>query len=263
MIIDAHLHLPVVSEERTYQQAKAQLLEDMHKDQVSYAILIPDNIPDSVIGDVPTCLGLVQDTPSLFLMGTIDIENQGSDWIKELHKMIIHNQIVGMKIFPGHDPIYPTDPRLDPVYELCHETDTPMVIHTGYNPGKPEEAKYNDPKHIIEIAGRYPGMKIVIAHYFWPEVDYCYQMTHSYPNIYYDTSGLADPEVIQATGFERIQRVLLKTLEQSPEKVIFGTDYAMCSQQDHIQMVEQLPITAEVRKSIFWRNAVKVFNLAI
>jgi predicted TIM-barrel fold metal-dependent hydrolase len=263
MIIDAHLHLPVVSEERSYEQAKAQLLEDMRADQVSYAILIPDNIPDSVIGDVPTCLELVQDTPDLFLMGTIDIENQGSDWINELERMILQKQIVGMKIFPGHDPIYPTDPRLDAVYELCQETGTPMVIHTGYNPGKPEVAKYNDPKHIIKIAQRYPDMKIVIAHYFWPEVDYCYQMTHVYPNIYYDTSGLADQEVLEVTGSERIQAVLLKTLERHPEKVIFGTDYAMCSRQDHIQMVKQLPVTEEVRAGIFWRNAVKAFNLAI
>ena len=73
MIIDAHLHLPVVSEHRTYEQAKAQLLEDLKKDQVEYAILIPDNLPGSEIGDVPTCLGLVQGTPELFLMGTIDI----------------------------------------------------------------------------------------------------------------------------------------------------------------------------------------------
>lgn len=263
MIIDAHIHLPVISEKRTYQQAKELTLADLKKDQVSYAILIPDNIPDSEIGDVPTCQRLVKDTPELFLMGTIDIENQGSAWIGELERMMIQNQIVGMKIFPGHDPIYPTDPRLDPVYELCQENNTPMVIHTGYNPGHPEVAKYNDPKHIVKIAERYPGLKIVIAHFFWPEVDYCYELTHSYPYIYHDTSGLADQEVIEATGFERIESVLLKTLHDDPEKIMFGTDYAMCSRQDHIEMINQLPITDEVREGIFWRNAVKVFDLPV
>jgi len=263
MIIDTHIHLPVISEKRTYAQAKELTLEDLKKDQVSYAILIPDNIPDSEIGDVPTCLKLVEGTPELFLMGTIDIENQGSAWIDELASMMIQNQIVGMKIFPGHDPIYPTDPRLDPVYALCQENNKPMVIHTGYNPGHPEVAKYNDPKHIIKIAERYPGLKIVIAHFFWPEVDYCYELTHGYSNIYHDTSGLADQEVIEATGFERIKAVLLKTLHENPEKILFGTDYAMCSRQDHIEMIHQLPITDEVREGIFWRNAVKVFALPV
>jgi len=263
MIIDAHIHLPVVSEQRTYEQAKSLLLEDLKKDQVNCAILIPDNLPDSVIGDVPTCLRLAKDIPELFVMGTINIQTQGQEWIKELETMITQRQIVGMKIFPGHDPIYPTDSRLDPVYTLCQANDVPMVIHTGWNPGHPEVAKYNDPKYIVQIAEQYPSMKIVIAHFFWPEVDYCYDMTHSYPNIYYDTSGLADEEVIEATGFERIRAVLLKTLRENPKKVVFGTDYAMCNRQDHIKMINQLPVATDVHEGIFWRNAVELFNLPV
>jgi len=232
MIIDAHIHIPVISENRTIEQSKALLLEELQKDKADYAILIPDNYPESVIGDVPTCLKLVQNTPQLFLMGTIDLEKQGSEWIKELANLIDQNKIVGMKIFPGHEPFYPTDRRLDAVYELCQETETPMVIHTGINPGHPEVAQYNDPKHIVAVAERYPGMKIILAHFFWPEVEYCYEVTHSYSNIYHDTSGLADEEVIEETGFEKIQTVLLKTLQDNPEKTIFGTDYAMCNRQE-------------------------------
>jgi len=137
-----------------------------------YAILIPDNVPNARIGDVPTCLSLVEDTPELFVMGTIDIQTQGQAWIKELERLIAQRKIVGMKIFPGHDPIYPTDLWLAPVYALCQATHIPMVIHTVWNSGPPEVAKYNDTKYIVQIAERYPDMKIVIAHYFWPEVDY-------------------------------------------------------------------------------------------
>ncbi len=263
MIIDAHVHLPVVSEERAYEQAKALLLEDLKKDGVSYAILIPDNVPNSEIGDVPTCLRLVQHTPELFVMGTIDIQTQGQVWIDELDGLMIQRQIVGMKIFPGHDPICPTDPRLAPVYALCQAQGVPLVIHTGQNPGHPEVAQYNDPQYIVQVAEQYPKMKIVIAHFFWPEVDYCYAMTHSYPNIYYDTSGLADDEVIEATGFEKIQAVLLKTLQEDPKKVVFGTDYAMCDRQAHIEMIHHLPVTDDVREGIFWRNAVALFDLPV
>lgn len=263
MIIDAHLHLPVVSEQRTYAQAKVQLLEDLKRDQVDYAILIPDNLPNSSIGDLPTCLGLVKDTPELFLMGTIDIETQGQLWIDELEKLIFMRQIVGLKIFPGHDPIYPTDRRLNPVYALCQAQGVPMVIHTGANPSHPELAQYNDPKYIVQVAEQYPDMKIVIAHFFWPEVDYCYEMTHTSPLIYYDTSGLADGEVIEATGWDRIESVLLKTLQENPKKIVFGTDYAMCNRRDHIEMIKRLPLTAEVREGIMWRNAVELFSLPI
>lgn len=263
MIIDAHLHLPVVSEERTYEQAKQELLSDLEKHHIDYAILIPDNCPDSPIGDMDTCLALVVDEPKLFLLGTIDIQAHGEAWIRKLEALIIQRKIVGMKIFPGHDPIYPTDPRLFPVYALCQRYNVPMVMHTGWNSGHPEVAQYNDPKYIVQIAQAYPSLKIVIAHYFWPEVEYCYDLTHAYPNIYFDTSGLADQEVIAATGLEKIRGVLVKTLNDGPEKVIFGTDYAMCSHQDHIDLINALPVSPEVRERIFWRNAVELFNLNV
>ena len=263
MIIDAHIHLPVVSEDRSYEQAKAILLEDLKKDQVDYAILIPDNVPASPIGDVPTCLELVKNTPELFLMGAIDIQAQGQAWMDELERLIVQRQIVGMKIFPGHEPIYPVDQRLKPLYALCQAQDVPLVVHTGWNSGHPEVAQYNDPKYIIQVAEWYPKLKIVVAHFFWPEVDYCYDMTHACPQIYYDTSGLADREVVEATGLERIQSVLGKVLEESPQKILFGTDYAMCDRQEHIELINQLPVAPEVREGIFWRNTVELFKLPV
>jgi predicted TIM-barrel fold metal-dependent hydrolase len=263
MIIDAHVHLPVVSERRTYEQAKRELLADLEKDQVSYAVLTPDNVANSPIGDVDTCLQLVADEPRLYLLGTIDVERQGAAWLRRLETLLAQRQIVGIKIFPGHDPIYPTDPRLHLVYALCQAYRAPMVIHTGWNPGHPEAAQYNDPKYIVQIARDYPALAIVIAHYFWPEVDYCYELTHPCPNIYYDTSGLADEEVVEATGLEKIQAVLVKTLSSGRERVIFGTDYAMCNRQQHMALIDALPLPAEVRKDIYWRNAVRLFHLDI
>ena len=261
MIIDAHIHLPAISEERTYEQAKEIMLADFEKDEIDYAILIPDNILDSSIGDVNTCLKLVETEQKLFLMGTIDVQRQGQEWIAYLERLITQHKIVGMKIFPGHDPIYPTDPRLSPLYALCQAYNIPTVIHTGWNVGHPEAAEYNDPKYITQVAQKYPDLRIVIAHYFWPEVEYCYDLTHSYPNIYYDTSGLADEYVIERTGMETVQTVLANTINGDSGKVVFGTDYAMCNRRHHIELVNRLPISEKAREDVFWRNAVKLFNL--
>jgi predicted TIM-barrel fold metal-dependent hydrolase len=90
----------------------------------------------------------------------------------------------------------------------------PIVIHTGASSKKPEAAKYNDPKHIVKVAKRFPTLKIVIAHYFWPKVEYCHELTKPYANIYFDTSGLADDEVIEETGLDKIRKVLTLTVEQ-------------------------------------------------
>jgi uncharacterized protein len=261
MLIDVHNHLPVLSGQQDLVKAKARLLADMEKDQVDIAILIPDNIPNSPIGDLDACLHLVENEPRVLLFGTIDIANQSEEWIAKLGSLLAQRKIIGMKIFPGHDPIYPTDPRFDPVYRLCQAHRVPMMIHTGWNSHHPEAAQYNDPKYIVQVAQEYPDLNIIIAHYFWPEVDYCYELTHKYANIYYDTSGLADDEVVTITGLERIRNVLVRTLSESPQRVLFGTDYAMCDRRVHMDLIEELPVEPELREAVFWRNAVKLFGL--
>jgi len=136
----------------------------------------------------------------------------------------------------------------------------PIVIHTGANSRNPKPAKYNDPKHIIKVARRFPTLKIVIAHYFWPKVEYCHELVKSYANIHFDTSGLADDEVVEETGLDKIKKVLTLTVEQHPCNVVFGTDYAMCNIKKHIELVESLKISRQAKDKIFSENAIKLFH---
>ena len=187
MIIDAHTHLPIVKNGWTFEQSKIKFLSDMRKNKVDYAIIIPDNLHGSKIGDVDISLKLIEGEKKLFLLGTMDIRIEGKEWIDKLDFLFKKGKIKGIKIFPGHDPIYPTDKRLIPIYKLCIKHNYPIVIHTGWNSNHPEVARYNNPKNIIKIAKKYPSLKIIIAHYFWPKVEYCYKITRGFKNIYLDT----------------------------------------------------------------------------
>ena len=263
MIIDTHLHLPVVKKSSTFEKAKKKLLSDMKKNKIDYAIMIPDNLHDSKIGDLDASLELIKNEKKLFLLGTIDIRKEGKEWIKKLDLLLKKRKIKGIKIFPGHDPIYPTDKRLIPVYKLCIKHDYPIVIHTGWNSNHPEVAKYNNPKYIIKIAKKFPKLKIIIAHYFWPEVEYCYKITRGFKNIYFDTSALADDEVIEETGLDKIKKVLEQSIKDNSESVLFGTDYAMCDTKKHIKLINSLKLSKEDREKVFWKNADKLFKLKI
>ena len=146
---------------------------------------------------------------------------------------------------------------------MCIGYDIPLVIHTGWNSGDPEAAKYNDPKYIVKIAERYNDLKIIICHYFWPEVEYCYELTIEYNNIYFDISALGDPEVQETTGLDKIIKVLEKTVFKNPNRLLFGTDYGMCSIKNHSELINELDISDEDRKKVFYKNAVDVFDLEI
>lgn len=264
MIIDCHQHLPSLEKTWTLEKSKAELLEELRRSKVDYAILIPDNTPKSDIGGLDQVLQIVKGDKQLYVMGTIDIQKRNyASQAQKLALLFQAESIVAVKIFPGHDTIYPTDKRLLPVYELCINHDLPIVIHTGASPKHPEQAKYNDPKFIIKIAEKFPALKIVIAHYFYPRVGYCYELTKAYENIYFDTSGLADEEVIADTGLAKIKEVLILTASERPNNVIFGTDYAMCSIRKHIELVESLEIERQIKDKIFSENAIKLFHLKL
>jgi predicted TIM-barrel fold metal-dependent hydrolase len=253
-----------LKKEKTLEKSKKKLLEELNRSKVNYAILIPDNTPKSEIGSLDEVLELVKDDKQLHVMGTIDIQKR--DYVsqtRKLDQLFRAKRIVAVKIFPGHDTIYPTDKRLLPVYQLCVKYDLPIVIHTGAGSKHPEPAKYNDPKHIIRIAEKFPMLKIVIAHYFWPRVEYCYSLTRSYKNIYFDTSGLADEEVIADTGLAKIKKVLTLTASERSNNVVFGTDYPMCSIRKHMALVKSLNIDKQTKDKIFNENAIKLFRLKL
>jgi hypothetical protein len=263
MIVDAHVHLPPAKDGRAFEQAKKRLLSDLKENRVDHALVIPDNEQGSVIGDLGVCLSLTEEEETLFLMGTIDVRTHGERWIAWLDELLNKGRIRGIKIFPGHDPVYPTDRRLIPVYQICLKYDLPVVIHTGPNPGQPEVAKYNDPRYIVEIAKEYPQLRIVIAHYFWPEVEYCYTITRPHTNIHFDTSALAAKEVIPETGLERVRGVLERTVRDNPKSVVFGTDYPLCNIRAHLDLVNSLDISDEDKERVLWKNANRLFKLQI
>jgi predicted TIM-barrel fold metal-dependent hydrolase len=60
-----------------------------------------------------------------------------------------------------------------------------------------------------------------------------------------------------------VERVVLASLADNPSSIIFGTDYATCDRQQHIAWVNALPVSAETKEDIFWRNAIRVFKLRV
>ncbi|MEK7173408.1 MAG: amidohydrolase family protein [Patescibacteria group bacterium] len=262
MIIDSHVHISYFEDNKTLADAKNQLLLEMRKNKIDKAVVIPDNQPNPKCAGLDKAIQLTKNEPKLYVIGTLNILKITDSDLKKIDNLFKQKIIKGFKIFPGHDPIYPTDKRLDKIYKLCIKYELPLIIHTGINTGDTACAKYNDPKHIIKVAKKYLKLKIIIAHYFWPKLDYCYKTTDGFKNIYFDTSGLADPEVVRDSGgIKKIRKILEQTVARNPESVIFGTDWPMCDVKKHIKLIISLKIKKIEKEKIFCSNAQKVFGL--
>lgn len=262
MIIDSHVHISVSDDKKTFLQKRADLLLNMKKNKIGRAIVISDNIHNSSCADLDTVIELTRKLPELLMVGTLQISEINKSNLKKIEKLLSKKIIRGFKIFPGHDPVYPTDKKWFPIYELCQKYDFPLIIHTGINARDEECAKYNDPKYIVKVAKLYPNLKIIIAHYFWPKLDYCFTVTEKIDNIYFDTSGLADEEVVAASGgIEKIKEILIKTIRRRQDSVIFGSDWPMCDAKAHIDLIDSLFVTKKEKEAVFAKNAIKIFNL--
>jgi uncharacterized protein len=263
MKIDCHLHLPVRDRLFSLDAQKGFLLQELKAHNIDFGIVIPDNLCESDIGNLQQCLDLFKHENQIFLMASIQILEEPTSNIIEINNLLKTKKIVGLKIFPGHDEHYPNDARLKPFITLCLKYDIPFVVHTGENSGNPAVAKWNDPKYIVEVAGEFPKLKIIICHYFWSQMEYCYRITRGYPNIYFDTSGLADKEVENTTGKAVIQDILERTIADNPKTILFGSDFGMCNIAAHVSLINRLNISAKLKEMIFYRNTIDLFHLEI
>jgi len=194
--------------------------------------------------------------------GSPQIIQRGSSEIEKYRKLLESGTVKGIKFFPGHDPYYPTDERCLPYYELCEKLNVPVLFHTGENSGDSDCAKWNDPKYIVDIAKKYPKLKVIITHYYWPKMEYCYETTKDVPNIYFETAAMADAEVIEKSGgIEKVREVLQKTISDRPDKVLFGTDWPMCKIEEHIELVKSLGLSKNVEDGVFYKNSARVYSL--
>jgi predicted TIM-barrel fold metal-dependent hydrolase len=107
---------------------------------------------------------------------------------------------------------YADDPRLNPIIEKAIELDTPILQHT-WTKATGNMTKESTYHHVVNMAERYPAMKMWIAHCGgrWEEAA---RIIEPFPNIRMDLSG-GEPE-------DGIVECLLKHVE--PERIMFGSD---------------------------------------
>ena len=269
MIIDSHVHISLYEgNAKSLEKSRDLLLQEMASNGIGYAIVIPDNLENlSDIADLEKAIELTAGHKEFFLLGSPQIIQRGSNELRKYRELLEKRIIKGLKFFPGHDPYNPMDERCLPYYDLAQELDCPVVFHTGdvsSDPDIKDPLFYNDPKYIVEIAKKYPRLKVVITHFFWPKIEYCYEITKNSPNIYFELAGTADPEVLEKSGgIEKMKEVLEKTIQDRPDHIIFGTDWPMCDIKEHIDLVKSLTISKETQEKIFSKNAIEVYKLPL
>ncbi len=196
------------------------------------------------------------------LFSTVDADQPA----EELERCVKELGCLGVKLQPTYDHYYPYDERLFPLYEKVIELDIPMAIHLGTTPLRFARTKYMFPHLLDEVAGRYPEMKIHMAHLGHPWVDEGINVMLRHDNVYTDLSAWCCKPPQEILGpLNKIDDLI------GLDRVMFGSENGLCNPSPFIRYMRNLNFYAEKyglreieekdMEGILGNNAARLYNV--
>ena len=253
LLIDAHIHLPTGDQYKNLVSKKDRVLAELEQNGVDKCIVIADSWPQSEIGSNDEVVSLFPRVPDakVFVVGGISPVMEFDKTFRMIEQFIERKQIVGIKLFTGHEKFYLTDDRLKPVYELAMRTRVPVLFHSGW-----DNEEYGDTYIAESVLQTYPGLQLVCCHCWYPKIDKCMKLI-DYPNIAFDLSSVADDPGIT----DKILTMVRALVEAAPDRVMFGSDSFGCSMAEHIRLVKRLGLDPAAEQLVFAGNAMRIYGI--
>ncbi|MBO3802950.1 MAG: amidohydrolase [Candidatus Brockarchaeota archaeon] len=167
-----------------------------------------------------------------------------------------------IKLYPGYEPFYPSQPICEPVYEFAERVGLPVLFHSGDFASPSGRLKYAHPLHVDEVAVQHPDLRIVICHFGNPWIEDAAEIASKNENVFLDLSGLTGPPTKYSDRyFEHLARQVSGAIYYIGDagKVLFGSDRPTTRVEDAIRLVEKLDVDEADRKLIFYENAENLF----
>jgi len=268
MIIDVHTHLNNYHEDKidTIDNSLDKLQESMERNSVDYALiltsyLVNKNRPST--GEVLEVLAR-RNIKNMSVVAGISYLNYKERDLREISDYLKEKTVKGLKLYPGYEPFYPHDKRLQVVYDLAVEYDVPVMFHSGDTYTPKGKIRYSHPIHIDDVAVDNPNMKIVICHVGNPWIRDCMEVVYKNSNVYTDFSGL-----VLGDFTDRFEKYMRGQLEEmmlyagEPRYMLYGTDWPISTMRSYIAFMNQLDLSEDAKEKIMWKNANELFKINI
>lgn len=264
MIIDCHVHLNHYADETVDALASSlsKLQTTMRRNRIDAALILTSYQVSPGRPSTRQVVEAVKDSKNLYVVGGINYETLGPDLVADYDDLLASGSLKGLKLYPGYQPFYPSDPALEPVYELAAQYDVPVMIHCGDTYSPRGKVKYAHPLHVDEVAVDHPEVNFVICHLGNPWLADCMEVVYKNANVYADISGLVLGDFTDR--FEAYMRQQLQDLlvwGVDPSNVLYGTDWPISSMESYLEFMEELKIPVKERDAIMWENTARLFKL--
>lgn len=177
----------------------------------------------------------------------------GLHWLQDQMTIIHHifnDRMIGCKWHGFHERRYgydkiPLTKRFECELESLSKYGKVILIHCG----RYKEASIESNTsylHALEVAKIYPKLKVIMAHMGGTDTTICKRAindSRDYPNIYFDTSGITTPYIIEYA------------VEQIPyNRILFGSDAPWCSFNAMLYTILDAQIDDDIKNAILYSN---------
>ncbi len=266
MIIDCHVHLNNYHEQTavSLDDSLARLQDTMAEAGVGYALVLTSYIVSPHRPSTAAVVDAVSRCDNLGVVAGISYTHYRHRDLRELADFLEQGLVKGLKLYPGYEPFYPSDKRLQVVYDLAEEFDVPVMIHCGDTYTPKGKVKYSHPLQVDDVAVDFPRVKFVICHMGNPWLTDCMEVVYKNANVYADISGLVLGEFTEA--FEDYMADEIEDVIRyagDPGRFLFGTDWPICSMRSYVDFVQEIDVSAEARQLILYENSRRLFKLPL
>lgn len=272
-IIDAHLHLFPETEEwpETMAQQVGHHNSTDHLRQVyselgmAHGIVMGNRSLSADDHPYPAdlfhyCVGL---DSSLLKEGKGIVADLGN----KLEENLRRETCCGVKLYPGYNKTWLSDPLYEPVYELAKQYDKPVAVHMGLTAHARAHLKYCHPLALDEVAADHPETRFVMCHFGNPFFDAAAAVISKNPNVAADLSGLLEGRLdLDAYFQEQAGYVgLLKTWMAAVgdwSRFMYGTDWPIVNLKEYIEFIQRL-VPEKHWEKVFFQNANRIYGLGL
>lgn len=123
----------------------------------------------------------------------------GDSAVDEFERWVVEHGFRGLSLRPFMIGRPASDPAYFPCYAKCVELGVPVSIHTSADWTRTRLSDLGHPRHIDDVACRFPELTILMSHGGYPWVLQACLIAWKHPNVYLEL-GRAPSQVLRFTG---------------------------------------------------------------